>query len=117
MAAGGLKMTATAQLRAMMFVSITFTIAALVMWPLAFYWTFQQTWTDATLSRAGAVVFTASAIMCWLALWLARLEHARHGRERERERLAEDMSVLIRTLAVVVPSRPVAKAVHFPRAL
>jgi hypothetical protein len=109
--------TAAAQLRAMMFISIAFTAAALAMWPLAFYWTFQQAWPDATLSRAGAVVCTACAVMCWLALWLARLEHARRGRERERERLAEDVSVLIRTLAVVVPPRPVAKAVHFPRAL
>ncbi len=85
--------------------------AALCSWALAGL----SAWAYVDPRGLAIEVGAGTALSVIAALLWRDDERARH--DRERERLEADMSILVMTLAGVVPPRPVTRTVPFPRAL
>lgn len=65
------------------------------------YWTFQGVHPRVlSLLRPAAAVLTIGAVLCWLALWLARWLRKT---DPEKEALKREKLILVKTLGAAVP--------------
>lgn len=101
--------------RPILITSIAFTVAAGAMWGVAVDWVL--TGTALPLGGSAAATLTAVAAMCWMDLRRVTRYRHRAQRDADRARQDQDKALLIRTLADVVPARPLARVLRLARTI